>query len=467
MQYFYQMKIKSPRFFTRECVGINQNTITMIHQNSQQKAFQKRSTDVSRSTPSPDRDNRFFGKPHVVISVEDIEWVRTKWKQPSVVALWLDCWQSDPYGSRWMQLSSSLGKSAFSEAKKVLSEAGLFSFKRDTSIRDGRETVCWMVLNHHGSRQREFWQSASVESDRTESASAVCKSASAVGKSASVYTTSALTNNTSASVDAIYSETLTQQEFQKPSVSYSVSFQDPPQYRARTAASHPEEELGNFEEEREEAGQKEIDWDAIATSLESKIKQTEREYFEQSVEKKIEEAPPPKSFVQPAHNAARTDDDLLQWVIQQKIPSMTFDEPPRNIPQYARAMLRRDGDELRREWEAFCELTDRIADAELIEQQCREKVASWTALSRHCVVMNYATDRGNFSRKSLFIKLIFDCDRIIKAEEFLAMELPVLPDENEIAAARKKASDFVANIAKKMEEQKLRRKSERLSNFLS
>ncbi|MFS0518029.1 hypothetical protein ACEYW6_25395 [Nostoc sp. UIC 10607] len=72
--------------------------------------------------------------------------------------LWQECWTADPYGSRWMPLTSALGYSTFISAKKILSESGLFIFKPDKSIQDGRETVSWMVKNLHGSRMKDFWE---------------------------------------------------------------------------------------------------------------------------------------------------------------------------------------------------------------------------------------------------------------------------------------------------------------------
>ncbi|WP_322697839.1 hypothetical protein [Nostoc sp. DedSLP03] len=74
--------------------------------------------------------------------------------------LWQECWTADPYGSRWMPLTSALGYSTFISAKKILAESGLFIFKPDKSIQDGRETIAWMVKNLHGSRMKEFWEKA-------------------------------------------------------------------------------------------------------------------------------------------------------------------------------------------------------------------------------------------------------------------------------------------------------------------
>ncbi|MBW4456803.1 MAG: hypothetical protein KME55_31275 [Nostoc indistinguendum CM1-VF10] len=95
---------------------------------------------------------------HVIIPIEDMLWASQQ--KPSVTQLWQECWTADPYGSRWMPLTSALGYSTFISAKKILSESGLFIFKPDKSIQDGRETASWMVKNLHGSRMKEFWEKA-------------------------------------------------------------------------------------------------------------------------------------------------------------------------------------------------------------------------------------------------------------------------------------------------------------------
>ncbi|WP_242055423.1 hypothetical protein [Nostoc flagelliforme] len=68
-----------------------------------------------------------------------------------------------------MPLSTALGYSTFISAKKILSESGLFIFKPDKSIQDGRETVKWMVQNLHGSRMKEFWEKANSENQQPDS----------------------------------------------------------------------------------------------------------------------------------------------------------------------------------------------------------------------------------------------------------------------------------------------------------
>lgn len=95
----------------------------------------------------------------MIIPIEDMLWASQQ--KPSVTQLWQECWTADPYGSRWMPLSTPLGYSTFLSAKKVLSESGLFIFKPDKSILDGRETVGWIVRNLHGSRVKSFWEEES------------------------------------------------------------------------------------------------------------------------------------------------------------------------------------------------------------------------------------------------------------------------------------------------------------------
>jgi hypothetical protein len=104
---------------------------------------------------------------HVIIPIEDMLWASQQ--KPSVTQLWQECWTADPYGSRWMPLSSGMGYSTFISAKKILSESGLFIFKPDKSIQDGRETVKWMVQNLHGSRMKEFWEKANSEHQQPDS----------------------------------------------------------------------------------------------------------------------------------------------------------------------------------------------------------------------------------------------------------------------------------------------------------
>ncbi|QFS51926.1 hypothetical protein [Nostoc sphaeroides] len=44
---------------------------------------------------------------HVIIPIEDMLWASQQ--RPSVTQLWQECWTADPYGSRWMPLSTGMG----------------------------------------------------------------------------------------------------------------------------------------------------------------------------------------------------------------------------------------------------------------------------------------------------------------------------------------------------------------------
>ncbi|MEH2029794.1 MAG: hypothetical protein V7K67_08980 [Nostoc sp.] len=119
----------------------------------------------SLSKSSSDRKSESpYKRLHVIIPIEDMLWASQQ--KSSVTQLWQECWTSDPYGSRWMPLTTNLGYSTFIQAKKILSESGLFIFKPDKSIQDGRETVGWIVRNLHGSRMKDFWEE--VDSTKLE-----------------------------------------------------------------------------------------------------------------------------------------------------------------------------------------------------------------------------------------------------------------------------------------------------------
>ncbi|MEH1807792.1 hypothetical protein [Nostoc sp.] len=93
-------------------------------------------------------------------------WVLNQAK--SIQTLWNECWQSDPYGSRFVKLSTTLKESAFRLARRVLYAAGLFEFKRNTSIDDSRKTESWSIINLHGARRiKEFWNSESISATDT------------------------------------------------------------------------------------------------------------------------------------------------------------------------------------------------------------------------------------------------------------------------------------------------------------
>lgn len=146
-------------------------------------------------------------KPHMRIPLEDSDWAMEQ--KPAVQRLWWESWRADPYGSRWMQLNTSLKRAAFMSAKKALSEKGLFLFKPMKSMIDGRETVCWQIQNLHGVRVKEFWEEA-VENREIESTGMDYKSMGMDNLSMAV-------DDKSMTVDSISCQSQSQQGVQNPS----------------------------------------------------------------------------------------------------------------------------------------------------------------------------------------------------------------------------------------------------------
>ena len=68
---------------------------------------------------------------------------------------WLDCWEVDPYGSRYVLMpDSDLKSSTHRKYRKQLKQLGLFLFE----IRqDGKNYQLW-ILNRHGSRVNSYWE---------------------------------------------------------------------------------------------------------------------------------------------------------------------------------------------------------------------------------------------------------------------------------------------------------------------
>jgi hypothetical protein len=105
-----------------------------------------------------------YDKPHMIIPDEDMAWALNA--RSPVYKLWGECWRSDPYGSRWMLLHTSLGKENLKKAKKPLIDAGLFLFENRLTIVDGKRCYEWWVKNLHGSRSI-YWKLKDIEISAT------------------------------------------------------------------------------------------------------------------------------------------------------------------------------------------------------------------------------------------------------------------------------------------------------------
>ena len=139
----------------------NQTNSIMPENSVQNQEFYPRPRVISISKNAEKREPIKYNKPYCMIPDEDLSWVLTQAK--SIQNLWNECWQADRFGSRFVKLTTTLKTSAFRLARRVLSAAGLFQFKRDTSCSDSRKTESWSVINLHGARRiKEYWNSESI-----------------------------------------------------------------------------------------------------------------------------------------------------------------------------------------------------------------------------------------------------------------------------------------------------------------
>jgi hypothetical protein len=139
--------------FTQRGQQLNNNSQNSVIVSADQSKVSNKTKE--RKSRQESYRGKFSSNPHMIIPQQDFIWAINQ--HNSVKTLFMECWISDPYGSRWQVLNHSLKTSSFKSAKKILSEAGLFIFKSDRSILDGRQTVCWLVMNLHGARRNDYW----------------------------------------------------------------------------------------------------------------------------------------------------------------------------------------------------------------------------------------------------------------------------------------------------------------------
>jgi hypothetical protein len=92
---------------------------------------------------------------HMIIPVEDMKWALNQ--SPTIYKLFGECWASDPFGSRFMLLSTTLRGDNLRKAKKVIKDAGLFEFKVEMHVVAGERYYETFVINYHGSRS-SYWK---------------------------------------------------------------------------------------------------------------------------------------------------------------------------------------------------------------------------------------------------------------------------------------------------------------------
>ncbi len=110
---------------------------------------------AAQETPQTNQRSQKYSKPHMIIPDEDMAWALEQ--RPPVYKLWGECWRSDPYGSRWMPLRTSLGKENLKKAKRPLIDSGLFMFENRLTVVDGKRSYEWWIKNLHGCRS-SYWK---------------------------------------------------------------------------------------------------------------------------------------------------------------------------------------------------------------------------------------------------------------------------------------------------------------------
>jgi len=97
-------------------------------------------------------------RPHVKVSLEDINWVRSQ--PPCVQQLWLDCMAVEQFGNQQRELKTSLSSKSFRLARIALQKQKLFDFEPITKLsQSGRTSISsWKVQNLHGYYIKKYWE---------------------------------------------------------------------------------------------------------------------------------------------------------------------------------------------------------------------------------------------------------------------------------------------------------------------
>lgn len=153
-----------------------------------------------------DQGSKARTRSHMTIPTADLDWALNQ--SPTVLRLFTECWKSDPYGSRWMPLTTTLRDRNLRGAKKILRDAGLFDFKTEIRVLEGKQHYETMLINLHGSRT-VYWKqgdnfAAGVGNENADEGND--NTAQGIDR--------AKVGNDSAGVNL---ETITEQTFQKPS----------------------------------------------------------------------------------------------------------------------------------------------------------------------------------------------------------------------------------------------------------
>ena len=119
---------------------------------------------VQRQSSDQDKKSKEAVRPHIKVSIEDINWLRSQ--PPHVQQMWLDCAAADQFGSQQRQIETNLSRKFLTKAKLALETQGLFKFERIyTTSKAGRaKAIGWKVENLHGYYNKKYWEASSHNS---------------------------------------------------------------------------------------------------------------------------------------------------------------------------------------------------------------------------------------------------------------------------------------------------------------
>ena len=299
--------------------------------------------------------------PHVIIPQRDVDWARQQ--PPTLKTLWLDCWYSDPYGSRWMPLNTTLRGSNLKKVKRLLREAFLFDFKTEMRVLEGVHQYETFVINLHGSRT-DYWK-LQPDADNAE-----------VGA-----------DNAEVGADSGYPPPSTPDT---ASVSKSLSIISvSSQYPPHSPPPAPKEEEEKILQEKEEEGTQE--GNLLRDGLSSPQQEEATTRNPRSVDKCSGDGGAAPCVTQPA---ADDDASFIQWVESEYLPTTKDYQAGkiRNLRKYTLKVVANDGDTLWQDWLKSQKQASWAAYCLEIEAQVRARAIEWEAVGRRITIYHQLED---------------------------------------------------------------------------
>ena len=345
--------------------------------------------------------------PYLKMPSKDHAWALEQ--SPPVYKLFGEAWQSDPYGTKWMPLKTTLKGSNLRKAKLVLEQRDLFLFKVEMERIGGDRIYETYVKNLHGSRtaylagqlQKMVAQpSAEVVADSLEGVadkdSPAADRDSPAADRGDLHTSNAYTASVSKSV-----------------IKDHKLFTNPPHSKSARNAQNPEEEELEF------------------LRIQKENQPGEQENWEGAGELLAE------AIAQDNDDEGEFERELLKWVMEVVIPSRNLREPPINLESYAQGMIRNNRDELVKTFNQLIKADNRDRNNRAKEAELRARAAMW-------------------DKAGIYVAVIGDTDGVpgviiqqmhYAACDFLTMEIPsdptITPTSTITDAAKKARVELV------------------------